>query len=169
MRRTLARERFPPNGGRIAGMDYRVPMRELTVRLALAANAPAEYVIFLSPSSRASGMENVSEYLAGDRRFLPMVGGGSPRIVNRDQILWLEVEGYQEEDEVSETTIIQKLVILEMSDGTRIEGSIDVNRPPDRSRLSDVLNDRSETFLRLSFDRTSIFVNKNFVRLALPR
>jgi hypothetical protein len=150
-------------------MDYRVPMRELSVRLALAANAPAEYVIFLSPSSRASGMESVSEYLAGDRRFLPMVGGGSPRIVNRDQIVWLEVDNYQEHEQVSDTTIIQKMIILEMSDGTRIEGSIDINRPPDRSRLSDVLNDRSETFLRLSSDRMSIFANKNFVRIALPR
>lgn len=151
-------------------MDYRVPMKELPVTLALIDAGPAEYTLFLAPfSSKHDGGELLEEYLNGARRFLPMTAEGAAKIINRDQILWISVVDYVGLAGNYDVPVGEKRAILELVDGSRLEGFLDMNRPADRSRLSDVLNDDGERFVRLTEEKTTYFVNKNHVRLAIPR
>ena len=151
-------------------MGYQVPMMEVAVVIALDGAEPEEHFLYLAPyAERRDGPESVADYLNGRRRFFPMVAGGVPKMVNRDQILWLRYEKLPEIVEL-ESTMIEKLTILELSDGSRIEGSIPIaDRPREYSRISDVLNDATESFVRIDADDDTYFVNKAFIRTVIPR
>jgi hypothetical protein len=148
---------------------YQVPMIEVAVTIAVDGLEPAEYFLYLAPfSDRRDGAETVADYVNGRRRFFPMVTGGVPKMVNRDQVLWMRYEKLPQIAEL-EMTIVEKLTILELSDGTRIEGVIPIDRPREESRISDVLNDTRELFLRLDDEADTYFVNKAFIRMVIPR
>lgn len=149
-------------------MDYRVPVAELPVQLSLAGAKPAHYIVYLSPySDRHDGAEHVDECLNDSRQFLPVSRDGVRQIVSKDQMIWLQIpapEGRAEERMAG----TQKGAILEMSDGTRMKGELRIDRPDYQSRVSDVLNDVKERFVRLDRDGASYFLNKSYIRLALP-
>ena len=151
-------------------MGFQVPMIEVAVMVALAGIEPEEHFLYLAPfSERREGPETVADYLNGKRRFFPMVAAGVPKMINRDQILWVRYEKLPDIVEL-EMTIIEKLTIIELSDGTRIEGVIPIDRPREQSRISDVLNDANELFLRIDDDdQQTYFVNKSFLRSVIPR
>jgi len=151
-------------------MVYQVPMVELSIVAALdGVDDPEEYSVYLAPySEKRDGPETLADYLNGRRVFFPMVTGGVPKLINRDQITWVRFEKLPHIADL-EITIIEKLTILELADGSRIEGIIPIDRPQEQSRLSDVLNDTRETFLRIDDDQETYYVNKRFIRLLVPR
>ena len=150
-------------------MAFQVPMIEVAVILALSGLEPEEHFLYLAPfSDRREGPETVADYLNGKRRFFPMLASGVPKMINRDQILWVRYEKLPDVVEL-EMTIIEKLTIVELSDGTRIEGVIPIDRPREQSRISDVLNDSSELFLRIDDEDQTYYVNKAFLRSVIPR
>jgi hypothetical protein len=152
-------------------MDFKVPMKELTVQVALfGIDDVADYLVFLAPFSQVrEGPELIDDYLNGARRFLPVLRQGAPLIINRDEMLWLRTSA---EDEAGDGTIDasrHKPAALELADGTQIEGYVSAgDRPPESSRLSDILNDPRELFLRIDGDTSVYFVNKRFIRAAMP-
>lgn len=149
-------------------MDYRVPKAELAVQLAVAGAEPANYIVYLSPfSDRHDGAESVDEYLNDSRLFLPVSRDGVHQIVSKDQMIWVRIptpEGRADE----RMAATQKRAVLEMNDGTRLEGELRIDRPDYQSRISDVLNDAKERFVRLDRDGAAYFLNKSYIRLALP-
>lgn len=148
---------------------YQVPMIEVAVVVAIAGVDPEEHFLYLAPySDRREGPESVADYVNGRRRFFPMVAGGVPKMINRDQVIWLKYERLPTVVEL-EITIIEKLTILELADGTRIEGVLPIDRPREQSRISDVLNDAREEFVRIDDDADTYFVNKGFIRSVIPR
>lgn len=150
-------------------MQFQVPMIEVAAVVALSGLEPEEHFLYLAPfSDRRDGPETVSDYLNGKRRFFPMVAGGVPKMINRDQILWVRYEKLPDVVEL-EMTIIEKLTIVELADGTRIEGVIPIDRPREQSRISDVLNDPTELFIRIDDEDETYFVNKSFLRSVIPR
>jgi hypothetical protein len=143
-------------------------MHEVSALVALAGVDPEEHFLYLAPySERRDGPETMADYLNGRRHFFPMVAAGVPKMINRDQIVWIRYEKLQDFD--PEMTIIEKMTIVELIDGTRHEGILPINRPQEQSRISDVLNDASEVFLRLDDERDTYYINKNFIRLVIPR
>ena len=150
-------------------MTYQVPMNELAVTLALVGVEPEEHFVYLAPySDRRDGPETMNDYLNGRRRFFPMVASGVPKMINRDQILWVRYEKLHDPLD-AEITLVAKLTIIELADGTRIEGVIPIDRPREQSRISDVLNDPREAFVRIDDEGMTYYVNKRFVRLVIPR
>ena len=150
-------------------MVFQVPMIEVAVTVALSGLEPEEHFLYLAPfSDRRDGAETVADYLNGKRRFFPMVASGVPKMINRDHILWVRYEKLPDVVEL-EMTIIEKLTIIELSDGTRIEGVIPIDRPREQSRISDVLNDTGELFLRIDDEEQTYYVNKAFLRSVIPR
>jgi hypothetical protein len=150
-------------------MTYQVPMYEVAVTVALAGLDPEEHYVYLAPfSERREGPETMADYVNGRRRFFPMVASGAPRMINRDQILWIRSERLREQYE-TEKTVVERLTILELTDGSRIEGVVPVDQPRESSRLSDVLNDSREVFLRIDDEEDTYYVNKQFIRLVIPR
>lgn len=151
-------------------MGYEVPMIEVAVVVALDGVEPAEHFLYLAPyAERRDGPESVADYLNGRRRFFPMVVAGVPKMINRDQILWVRYEKLPDVVEL-EMTMVERLTILELSDGSRIEGMVPIgDRPRESSRISDVLNDPAESFLRIDAEEETYFVNKTFIRTVIPR
>jgi hypothetical protein len=150
-------------------MAYQVPMIEVAVIVALTGLDPEEHFLYLAPfSERRDGPENVADYVNGTRRFFPMVAGGVPKMLNRDQVLWMRYEKLPSIVDL-EATIVEKLTILELCDGARIEGVVPNDRPSEQSRHSDVLNDAREEFLRIDDDEDTYYVNKAFIRRVIPR
>ncbi len=151
-------------------MGYQVPMIEVAVVVALDGADPEEHFLYLAPyAERRDGPESVADYLNGRRRFFPMVVAGVPKMINRDQILWVRYEKLPDVIEL-ELTVVEKLTILELADGSRIEGMIPIgDRPREYSRISDVLNDPNEAFIRIDADEDTYFVNKSFIRTVIPR
>lgn len=145
-------------------------MIEVSVVVAVDGVDPEEHFLYLAPfSERRAGAETVADYLSGRRRFFPMLSGGAPKMINRDQILWVRYEKLPEAIDFDET-ISEKLTIVELSDGSRIEGVVPIiDRPREQSRLSDVLNDTREEFLRIDDDAETYYVNKAFIRRVIPR
>jgi len=147
---------------------YQIPMNELAVEVALSGADPEQHFVYLSPvSDRRDGPETMSDYLNSGRRFFPMISAGVAKVVNRDEIVWVRYEKLAPGD--GDSTVIEKLTILELTDGTRIEGIVPINRPREYSRISDVLNDTAEFFLRLDDERYTFYINKSFIRLVIPR
>jgi hypothetical protein len=148
---------------------YQVPMSEVAVTVAITGAEPAELFIYLQPHSEwREGPETMPDYLNSPRRFFPMVLSGVPRMINRDQIMWVRYEKLPDIID-GDATMIEKLTILELTDGTRIEGNVPIDRPREQSRVSDVLNDPREFFVRIDDDAETYYVNKSFIRLVIPR
>lgn len=144
-------------------------MIEVSATVALAGLEPEEHFLYLAPySERRNGPESVEDYINGRRRFFPMVSGGVPKIINRDQMMWLRHEKLPAIVDV-EVTIVESLTIIELTDGTRFEGVVPIDRPREQSRISDVLNDMAEQFLRMDDDADTYFLNKAFIRRVIPR
>ena len=148
-------------------MGYQVPMIEVAVTVCVAGLDPEEHFLYLAPfSERRDGPETVADYVNGTRRFFPMIAGGVPKMINRDQVLWMRYEKLPSLE--FDATIVEKLTILELVDGSRIEGIVPIDRPREQSRLSDVLNDTREEFLRIDDDVDTFYVNKTFIRRVIP-
>jgi len=153
----------------ISRMPYQVPMIEVAVTVALDGLEPEEHFLFLAPYSEwREGPETLSDYLNGRRRFFPMMVSGVPKMVNRDQILWVRGDKLTEMAEL-DVTIVTRLTIIELADGSRLEGVIPIDRPREQSRISDVLNDEQELFLRIDAEDETFYVNKAFIRNVIPR
>jgi hypothetical protein len=147
---------------------YQIPMNELAVEVALWGVDPEQHFVYLSPhSERRDGPETMSDYLNSGRRFFPMINSGVAKMINRDEIVWVRYEKLAPAD--GDPTIIEKLTILELTDGTRIEGIVPIDRPREFSRISDVLNDLTEVFMRIDDEGDTYYVNKKFIRLVIPR
>jgi hypothetical protein len=150
-------------------MSYRIPMTEVPVMLALVGTEPEQHCVYLHQASPLrDGPETMAEYLNGERRFFPMLCGGVPKMVNRDQILWVR-SPKAFDPEALENTLMEKLTILELTDGSRLEGVVPIDRPREQSRISDVLNDAGEAFLRIDAEGETYYVNKGFIRTVIPR
>src|SRR5260221_1635550 len=125
-------------------------MSELAVVVPMPGADPQEHFVYLPPHSEwRDGPETMSDYLNSTRRFFPMVLGGVARMINREQIMWVRYEKLPDIID-GDVTLIEKLTILELTDGTRIEGNIPIDRPTEQSPASDLLNDPRAAFVRLA-------------------
>lgn len=140
-------------------MIERVKMTELAVELALLDCDPRDHVIYLAPPA-----QTVEQYLQVPRRFLPMSCDGVPKIVNKEQIIWLRTPPA---DPDAEVTAVRTETIVELTDGTRIEGYVRLDGTG--VRLSDTLNTVAAPFLRIDEAAGTYYVNKTMIRCAIPR
>jgi len=138
------------------------------VTLALTEAAPFRCEIYLSPySHRHEGHETIEEYLNSNRAFFPTNDGGVPKLVNREQLLWLRAP--RSEAEELAYGVSEAHVILELIDGMRVEGNVQTNRPVGQARVSDILNSPHEAFVCLRTENDACFVNKRFIRQVILR
>src|SRR5215210_1100151 len=128
-----------------SAVTFQVPMIEVAVTVAVTGLEAEEYFLYLAPySDRREGPETVADYVNGRRRFFPMMANGAAKMLNRDQILWMRYEKLPDVVD-GDNTIVDKATIVELVDGTRLEGMVPIgDRPREHSRVSDVLNDTRE-------------------------
>jgi len=138
-------------------------MVALPVVLALSEKAPFDCEIYLSPySHRHDGNETIEEYLNSNRSFFPTNEDGVPKLINREQLLWLRAPRAATEELAY--GVSEAHVIMELTDGLRVEGNVQTHRPTGQARISDILNSPHEAFVCLRTDEDACFVNKKFIR-----
>jgi hypothetical protein len=147
------------------GMEFRVPMVEVEVVVAMTEAEPCDCVIFLAPySHRHDGFETIDEYLNGPRTFFPMRVEGVSKLVNREQLLWVRAPRFPSEVAYM---VAEAQVIFELINGLRVEGKLELNRPVGQARISDLLNSPQELFVSLRDGDETYFVNKHHIRQAI--
>lgn len=96
-------------------------------------------------------------------RFVPFSVGGSVELVNLAAVACLEHEGeLPEVSRLLETAAKREPVAIELMTGEVIHGELLAHAPPERARLSDLLNQGQRFFPLLSGDRT-LYVNPDAV------
>lgn len=124
---------------------------------------------------RRSASRHRREETLGDRLkesgvdFVPLeVGDGRVEMLNVDGVAYLEHPGdLPEVAEMRELEVPAPRVRVVLHSGEALGGELFAFGPPDRDRLSDVLN-RSGRFLLLADGERSLYVNRRAVSLVRP-
>ena len=135
--------------------------RLATVRVSTGGRLEVNF--FLGYSSEIhTGRELIIDVLNSDRSFIPLED------VLKDEILMIgknrfrEVE-LAERDLLPETLEARKIPVqIELIDGDLIDGSFYTALPPDKSRLSDYLNNTPQ-FIYLCREQADLILNKDYI------
>lgn len=150
--------------------DLRVPKHRTSVEVVLSGGAPLRLVLFLAEAAPDhAGPEVPLDLLNGRHDFIPALdeASGAMSFLHRAGVPVLRVDRALDADPDDLTLPTEHEVDVLLRDGTSLAGLISYVRPPDRSRLVDVLNE-SPPFFRLLQGDLVAYVNKAHVaRVAL--
>ena len=122
---------------------------------------------FLSPRSpNHAGRESVAELLNGERSYIPLESrAGAVLLLQKRSIVMvlLEADGMRK-DLAYQRPITAKVCFLS---GESMEGTVYLDLPKSRSRLSDFLN-YSKAFFYLEVGDKDYVVNSQFVKMVCP-
>lgn len=135
--------------------------RSATVRVSTGGRLEVNF--FLSYASEIHpGRELIMDVLNSDRSFIPLED------VLKDEILMIGKNRFREV-ELAERDLLQETsealeipVQIELIDGDLIDGSFYTTLPPDRSRLSDYLNNTPQ-FIYLCREQGDLILNKDYI------
>jgi hypothetical protein len=144
--------------------DLRVEKRRAAAELTLSTGDKLRGSFFLAGSTAThAGPERVADLLNGERGFFPFAlerPGGGTALYNRDQLVsvkLLESTGEATLDPGYDLATERRVVML-LSNGETIAGSVRVYRPAGRDRLSDYARS-SDTFRYLEAADATFIVN----------
>lgn len=143
--------------------ELRVPKRKAMVELVLPGRARRTVTVFLSEfASEHAGAERLSDLLNGQAAFIPVLEQDTDALtfIHRDAIAVARVDPELEPAEDAHTLPTEHELELTMLDGSELQGLFSYVRPPERSRLNDVLNEPAPFLRLLEGDRVAL-VNKN--------
>lgn len=139
-----------------------------SVRVLLAGDEPVDGVLCLAPYSRShDGPQTLLELLNSGDRMIPLEGldDAAVHLLTRAEIVWAGphagVAARLQRPQV--TSQSEERVRIRMSDGTTIEGLLQLERIGELNRASDFLNLGAD-FFAVETDEGLLFVNKLRVR-----
>lgn len=139
-----------------------------TVRVLLAGDQPVDGVMCLAPYSHShDGPQTLLELLNSGDRLIPLEGfdDESVHLLARSEIVWAAphagVEARLQRPVVQAPS--EERVRIRLSDGTTVEGMLQLERIGQLNRASDYLN-LSSDFFAVETDEGLLFVNKLRVR-----
>jgi len=143
---------------------YRVPRREVAVRILVDDGRTLEGALFTAESGASGYPEDVLEHLNhSDEEFVPLLCGKESFLLNKAGIVWVQVTG----DAASE--IIEGVgsgrtipVRFSLTGGISVVGSIVIVMPLERSRALDYLN-ASGRFLPLFGEAAATLIQRRFI------
>ena len=159
--------------------ELRLPTVTVAVRLAVVGHEPAGVELFITEAGhgRSAILDAVDELLDQDAAFLPVRGPRSVRLLAKRSIAWLAVaraevpEDREFDDQPSEVMTLydrQHHVIVELTNGTKLEGMLFDSAPADRPRVIDHLN-RARGFVRLWTSDEHYLINKDHILQVLEQ
>jgi len=150
--------------------DLKVPKHRTAVEVLLPGGAARRMALFLAEAAPDhAGPEVPLDLLNGKHDFIPALdeAAGAMSFLHRDGVPVLRVARALDADPDDLTLPTEHEVEVLLRDGSSLPGLISYVRPPDRSRLVDVLNE-PPPFFRLLQDDQVAYVNKSHVaRVAL--
>jgi len=145
--------------------DLRVPKHRMAVEVLLAGGAPRRMAFFLAEAAPDhAGPEVPLDLLTGTHEFIPAFdeAAGGMTFLRLAGVSAVRLARALDADEDELTLPTEHEVEVTLLDGTALPGLVSYVRPPDRSRLVDVLNEPSP-FLRILQGDLVAYVNKRHV------
>ncbi len=150
--------------------DLRVPKRPVSVEVLLPGAGARRMALYLAGAAvDHEGPERPRDLLEGGLAFIPALDeeSGAMTFLHRRGLLAIRVDRALDADEEEVTLPTEHEVEVLLDDGTLLPGLVSYVRPPDRSRLLDVLGE-APAFLRLLQGDQVTYVNtRHVVRVAL--
>ena len=143
---------------------YRVPRREVLVRILVEDGRTLEGVLFTAESGAGGYPEDVLQHLNhSDEGFVPLLQREESFLLNKAGIVWVQVAGSSAMEVRDETGAGRTVpVVLSLAGGTSIAGSLVIVMPLERSRALDYLN-ATGTFVPVFGDGTATLVQRRFI------
>ncbi len=116
-----------------------------------------------------SGPETTTDFLSREEPFFALsLEHEQPVFVAKAQVLYLGLPSQQVIDDPDRAVAAQRIELeIELSDGSRLEGIVMMELPPDRPRALDFLNSAASFFPLWTADAVRL-VNRNHIRAASP-
>jgi len=147
--------------------DLRVPKHKVAVEVVLPGGAIRRMAFFLAEAARGHhGPERPLDLLNGDDDFLPALDEEAQAMtfLHRKGVSLVRVDRSHDAGDDAATLPTEVEVEVGLGDGTVQRGLVSFVRPPDHSRLVDVLNEPPPFFRLLQGDRVA-YVNKRHAAL----
>jgi hypothetical protein len=144
-----------------------VPKHKVATDVVLPGGAVRRLALFLAEAAPDhDGPERPFDLLNGDEPFLPAFdeGAGAMTFLHRKGVNLVRVDRAHDAGDEVATLPTEHEVDVQFDDGTVQSGLVSFVRPPDHSRLVDVLNE-SPPFFRLLQGSQVAYVNKRHVAL----
>lgn len=148
-----------------AAPPFGIASNLVPVRILLQWGEARTGALFLRELHTATGEpESVGGRLNDpELRFAPFSVHGTVELIRLDAVACLEYAGVLPEVErLLATGARRETVVVELMTGEVIRGEIVAHAPPERARLSDVLNG-SERFLPMLSDDRTLYVNRDAI------
>jgi hypothetical protein len=153
----------------------RIPTLQIKSEVIVVNRKSASYKLFLANNTAQKGCERPSEMLNGSRTFLPVVDSeGGIAFLPVDAIIMLSMPASWEFRHIGdplaaqdEGQIMSAELDVDLSDATRIFGTIRYVAQDGHTRIQDFLN-RPERFITLQQEDTVVFINKRHVARIAP-
>lgn len=126
--------------------------------------------IHLQPVARLhAGPETPGDLLNRNENFFAlMLEGEQPLFIAKAQVLYLELPAQSAIDDPDRASAARRIELeIELADGSRLEGIVMIELPPDRLRALDFLNAAPDFFPLWSPESVRI-INRHHVRAASP-
>jgi hypothetical protein len=147
--------------------DLRVPKQKVAAEVILPGGVVRRMAFFLAWAAPGhTGPERPLDLLNGHADFLPAFDeqAAAMTFLHRKGVLVIRVERAHDADDEAATLPTEHEVDVHLGDGTVQRGLVSFVRPPDHSRLVDVLNE-PPPFFRLHQGALVAYVNKRHVAL----
>jgi hypothetical protein len=143
---------------------YRIPRREVCVKLLLIDGRHLDGTIFTSEIGSDGLPEQVLQHLNDPGEdFVPLVCGGEAFLLNKAGILWVQLAAALEGDGIENDALAVRIPTrLTLAGGLSVAGTLAIVMPPERSRAVDFLN-AAGRFLPVHGDGTVTLVQRRFV------
>lgn len=150
--------------------DYRIEKDRLLVALTTVGGERIVGEMFVQPYARhRMGPEDPRDIVNGEEPFFPLqLTDGSTRLIAKDHVLDLQIEGEDGIDGGSEMLALSARVELTLTGGTTHLGLVFLEVPFDRPRLLDFLNRFTERFITLRTEHGVSLINRRLVELVRP-
>jgi hypothetical protein len=143
---------------------YRIPRRELSVRILLDDGRSLDGTLFTADSGPSGRPEDLLQHLNdASEEFVPLSNGSDRVLLNKAGIIWAQIAGEAAQEVSAEFEGGRQVPVrLSLTGGVSLVGTFSIVMPPERSRVLDYLN-AAGRFVPLFGEGTVTLVQRGFV------
>jgi hypothetical protein len=143
---------------------YKVPRRELDVRILLDDGRTLDGSLFASKTDTTGGPEDALHFLnTNSEDFVPLMCGKDSFLLNKAGIIWVQLSGQGAREIAAAHRIGRPVPVrLSLAGGLSVVGTLSIVMPPERNRVVDYMNAVGR-FVPLFGEGVTTLVQRGFV------
>jgi hypothetical protein len=143
---------------------YRIPRREVSVRILLDDGRTLDGTLFTAESAAGGRSEDVLQLLNGtDVEFVPLLSGKDSFLLSKAGVIWVQLMGEPAREIALEAESGRRVPVrFSLAGGVSVVGTVSIVMPPERSRVVDYLN-AAGRFLPLFGEGIVTLVQRRFI------